>query len=247
MGARTINHAAAAIIPRLLALPNLFVIMSTGKAYGKGYKAYDDTVKVLEQKGYPPEIEGRLLVREYFDNIAEIYAMSDLVVSRAGAGAIQEITAMGLPAVLVPKIDLPADHQILNAREVEKIGGARILYEETGGGKKKNEIFLEPEAFFHAIEEILAAPDQLERMRKSLLAVNRPDSTAIILDNLEDIISQENRSGKRDPGFLPAVGGRGKKPRAAVRPHQRGQHVPERRHAGKHRPERSFRDQFSER
>lgn len=192
MGARTINRAAAAIIPRLLSLPNLFVIMSTGKAYGKDYKAYDDTVKILEQKGYPPEIEGRLLLREYFDHIAEIYAMSDLVVSRAGAGAIQEITVMGLPAVLVPKIDLPADHQILNAREIEKIGGARVLYEESGGGRKKNEIFLAPDAFYNAIEAIIGAPDQLGAMRKNLLAVNRPDSTAIILNAVEGIIAKNH-------------------------------------------------------
>lgn len=197
MGARTINRAAAAIMPRLLALPNLFVVMSTGKAYGKGYKAYDDTVKNLEQKGVPPEIEGRLLVREYFEPIAGIYAMSDLVVSRAGAGAIQEITAMGLPAILVPKIDLPADHQILNAREIEKIGGARILYEEVGGGRKKSEIFLAPDAFYDAIAEILGAPDQLAAMRKNLLAVDRPDSTTIILEAIEGII-EKNHGQERD-------------------------------------------------
>ncbi len=191
MGARTINRAAAAIVPRLLALPNLFVILSTGKAYGKGYKAYDDTVKILEQKGYPPEVEGRLLIREYFENIAEIYALSDLVVSRAGAGAIQEITAMGLPAVLVPKIDLPADHQILNAREIEKIGGARVLYEEVGGRKKKGEIFLAADAFYQTLEEILAAPEQLAAMRKNLLAVDRADSTAIIIGAIESIIEKQ--------------------------------------------------------
>lgn len=197
-GARTINRAAAAIIPRLLALPNLFVILSTGKAYGKGYKAYDDTMKILEQKGYPPELEGRLLVREYFENIAEIYSLSDLVVSRAGAGAIQEITAMGLPAVLVPKIDLPADHQILNAREIEKIGGARVLYEEVDGRRKKGEIFLSADALYQALEEILAAPEQLAAMRKNLLAVDRADSTAIIIGAIEGIIEKQGTLKERE-------------------------------------------------
>jgi murein biosynthesis integral membrane protein MurJ len=198
MGARTINRAAAEIIPRLLALPNLFVILSTGKAYGKEYKAYDDTVKILERNGCPPQVEGRLLVREYFDHIAEIYEISDLVVSRAGAGAIQEITAMGLPAILVPKIDLPADHQILNAREIEKIGGARVLYEEIGAGKKKNVIFLAADAFFNTIEELLAAPDKLAAMRRNLLTVDRPDSTAIILNAIEGIIEKKGPARERE-------------------------------------------------
>ena len=198
MGARTINRAAAEIIPRLLGLPNLFIILSTGKAYGKEYRAYDDTVRLLEQKGCPPQIEGRLLVREYFDHIAGVYELSDLVVSRAGAGAIQEITAMGLPAILVPKIDLPADHQILNAREIEKAGGARVLYEEVGVRGKKNEIFLDPDAFFHAVEELLAAPERLAAMRKNLLAVDRPDSTAIILNALEGIIEKKGPTEERE-------------------------------------------------
>ena len=198
LGARTINRATAMIIPRLLALPNLFVILSTGKAYGKGYKAYDDTVKILEQKGCPPEIEGRLLVREYFENIAEIYGLSDLVVSRAGAGAIQEITAMGLPAVLVPKIDLPADHQILNAREIEKIGGARVLYEEVGGRRKKGEIFLSPEALYNVIGEIVDSREHLAAMRKNLLAVDRPDSTAIIVRAIESIIEKKDSGREKE-------------------------------------------------
>ena len=191
MGARTINRAVIEALPRLLSIPNLFVIMSTGKAYNAGYKAYDDTVSNLERRGYPPQIEGRLLLREYFDHIADIYQISDLVVSRAGAGAIQEITAEGLPAILVPKIDLPGDHQILNAREIEKIGGARVLYEEVGGGKNRNEIYLPADALVKAVEELLAAPDQLDAMRRNLLALEKPDSTALILAAVEGIIGRK--------------------------------------------------------
>ncbi len=188
MGARAINRAAAAAMPRLLSIPNLFVVMSTGKAYGPQYKAYDDTLQQLERQGIPPQIEGRLLVQEYFDQVAEIYDIADLVVSRAGAGAIQEITAKGLPAVLVPKIDLPGDHQVLNAREVEKAGGARVLYEEAGGPPRRAEIVLSADALAQAVEELLAAPGQLAQMRRKLLEAERPDSTAIIVAAVEEII-----------------------------------------------------------
>jgi murein biosynthesis integral membrane protein MurJ/undecaprenyldiphospho-muramoylpentapeptide beta-N-acetylglucosaminyltransferase len=198
MGARTINHAAAEIIPQLLTLPDLFIIISTGKAYGKEYKAYDDTVKILEQKGFPPEIPGRLLVREYFDPIAEIYAISDLVASRAGAGAIKEITTMGLPAILIPKINVPADHQILNAREVEKKGGARILYEEINSQGKSGQIFLPPEAFFNTIEELLHTDDALAMMRKNLSQQEKQNSTTIIVEAVEAIIEKKGRDQEKD-------------------------------------------------
>jgi murein biosynthesis integral membrane protein MurJ/undecaprenyldiphospho-muramoylpentapeptide beta-N-acetylglucosaminyltransferase len=196
MGARTINRAAAAIMPRLLALPNLFIIMSTGKAYGKEYKAYDDTVRILEQNGCLPEIAGKLLVKEYFDPIAEIYAVSDLVVSRAGAGAIKEITTMGLPSVLIPKINLPADHQILNAREVEKSGGARILYEEISSQGKTGRIFIPPDVFFHVLQELLEGNETLAMMRQNIGRQDSPNSTALIVETIESII--EKKDGARE-------------------------------------------------
>jgi undecaprenyldiphospho-muramoylpentapeptide beta-N-acetylglucosaminyltransferase/murein biosynthesis integral membrane protein MurJ len=198
MGARTINRAAAAIIPRLLTIPDLFVIMSTGKCYNREYKAYDDTVKLLEKNGCPPEIAGRLLIREYFDPIAEIYSMADLAVSRAGAGTIKELTAMGLPAILVPKLNLPGDHQVLNARELEKIGAARILYEEVTGQGKASESALEAEAFFNAIAELLDAPDQRSAMRRNLLATDMPDSTATILNAVKNIIEENAQPTERE-------------------------------------------------
>lgn len=198
MGARTINRAAAAIIPRLLTLPALFIIVSTGKAYSKEYKAYDDTVKILEQNGCPPEIPGRLLVREYFDPIAEIYAITDLVVSRAGAGAIKEITTMGLPSILIPKINLPADHQILNAREVEKNGGARILYEEINSQGKNRHIFIPPDAFFNMVEELLKSKQPLAAMHEKLAQQERQNSTALITETIESIIEKKDSRREKD-------------------------------------------------
>jgi UDP-N-acetylglucosamine--N-acetylmuramyl-(pentapeptide) pyrophosphoryl-undecaprenol N-acetylglucosamine transferase len=198
MGARTINRAAAEIIPRLLTINNLFIIVSTGKAYDKKYKAYDDTVKILEKKGFPPEMAGRLLVREYFDNIAEIYAISDLVASRAGAGAIKEITTMGLPSILIPKINLPADHQILNAREIEKSGGARVLYEEINSQGKSGQIFLPPDAFFNTIEELLNGNESLAIMRKNLSQQEKQNSAAFIVETIEAIIGKKDRAQEKD-------------------------------------------------
>ena len=198
MGARTINQAAAAVIPRLLTLPDLFIIVSTGKAYGKGYRALDDTVKILERNGCPTDIPGRLLVREYFDPIAEIYAIADLVVSRAGAGAIKEITTMGLPSILIPKINLPADHQIVNAREVEKIGGARIIYEEVSSQGKDRQITIPPDLFFQTVQELLGGSEPLALMRRNLEQQEKQDSTAAIVGIIDSIIGKKEISREKE-------------------------------------------------
>ena len=88
-GARSINNAVAEIIPMLMAHKGLTVILSTGRGYSNHYKAYDDTVKILNEHFSIDESDGRLIIREYFDNIDEIYSISDLIVCRAGAGTIK--------------------------------------------------------------------------------------------------------------------------------------------------------------
>ena len=187
-GARTINNAVAEIIPMLLAIEDLTVILSTGRGYSREYKAFDDTIKIFQDIGIPSEIEGKLIIREYFDNIDEIYSITDLVVSRAGAGTIKEITTMGLPSILIPKIDLPGDHQILNAREIEKLGGARIVYETVLYRNNKQTIYVPEMDLFKTIRETMFDSDALFNMRKNLKQVEKQNSTELILKEIELLV-----------------------------------------------------------
>ena len=189
MGARSINQAVTEIIPQLLALKDLAVIIATGKSYSREYKAYDETLKTLESIGIPGEIEGRLIIREYFDHIEDVYAIADLAIARAGAGSIKEIMAMGLPAILIPKVDVPADHQIMNAREMEKTGGARIIMEEMQTREEGRRSAHVPEAIlFRTICETLTETDRLAGMKRSLGRIENRDGTGIIVREIESIL-----------------------------------------------------------
>ncbi len=76
-----------------------------------------------------PRSEG-LLMREYLDRIGEALGAADLVVSRAGAATLAELTALGKPAVLIPWPGAAEDHQEQNARFLAQAGGALLLPEE---------------------------------------------------------------------------------------------------------------------
>lgn len=193
-GALSINNALAEIVPMLLAVEDLTVILSTGRGYSKEYKAYDDTLKIFQDVGIPPEVEGRLIVREYFDNIDEIYSIADLVVSRAGAGTIKEITTLGIPSILIPKLNLPGDHQILNAREVEKIGGARIVYESVNIKDNQQHIYVPEIILMNTIRETVFDSDALFNMRKNLRQVEKHNSTDIILKELEQMVKGKEKA-----------------------------------------------------
>lgn len=134
-GSRSMNRGLVDALGELLPHSDrLFVIHGTGLFKGGGYDAGADTAARLEAR-YTPEERERIasfyVSRSYFHDIASVYAVSDLVVIRGGSGSLNEVARMGLPALVVPKANLPGDHQVANARALERAGGAEVLYEET--------------------------------------------------------------------------------------------------------------------
>lgn len=187
-GARTINNAIAEILPDLLTIDDLTIIISTGRGYTREYRAFDDTVAILQRIGVQPDIEGKLIIREYFDNIDEIYSISDLIVSRAGAGTIKEITTLGIPSILIPKIDLPGDHQILNAIEVQKMGGAEIVYEEVDLRNNQKTIYVPEKILLDTIRKLLFDNRFFSLMKKNLDKIDKRNSAELILAEIELIL-----------------------------------------------------------
>ncbi len=134
-GARTINRAIVDALPYLFAhRERLFIIHGSGLATSSGYNAAGDTegriAKVLseEQRRFLGDFYYR---QDYFHNIAEIYSISSLIVCRSGAGSLNEISRIGKPVLLIPKVNLPGDHQVMNARAMKNAGAAEILFEDT--------------------------------------------------------------------------------------------------------------------
>jgi len=75
-------------------------------------------------------------LREYIYDMSTAMAAADLVVCRAGASTISELTATGKPAILVPSPNVTANHQFKNARVLADRGGALLLEEKNCSGKK---------------------------------------------------------------------------------------------------------------
>ncbi len=134
-GARTINRSLVEALPHLIAhRDRLFIIHGTGLGKSTEYDAAADTERWLE-KTLSQEQQTLLsdfyYRQDYFHNIADVYAVSDLIVCRSGAGSLNEISRMGKPAILIPKANLPGDHQVMNARAMKHSGAVEILFEDT--------------------------------------------------------------------------------------------------------------------
>src|SRR5258707_11941621 len=83
--------------------------------------------------------------------MARVYERAALAVCRAGAGTIAELTAVGLPAVLVPLPGAPSDHQTRNAQTLERAGAAVMLPDDE----------CDPVRLDAGVSELLGAADRL--------------------------------------------------------------------------------------
>jgi UDP-N-acetylglucosamine--N-acetylmuramyl-(pentapeptide) pyrophosphoryl-undecaprenol N-acetylglucosamine transferase len=113
----------------------------------------------------------------YLDPMADEIASADLVVSRAGAMTIGELSAIGRAAILVPFAAATNNHQELNARVVERAGGAVVVTEAE----------LSPERLGLAIGEIINDPERAGRMGQASRALATPEATKKIVDYIESI------------------------------------------------------------
>jgi UDP-N-acetylglucosamine--N-acetylmuramyl-(pentapeptide) pyrophosphoryl-undecaprenol N-acetylglucosamine transferase len=185
-GARTLNRALVEALPKLLEGGDLFLIHGTGTYRGAGYDAVKDTEARLKDAGLAPGA-GEYLRRDFFHDIERCYAAADLVVCRGGAGTLTEICARGLPSLVVPKANLPGDHQVKNARALAQAGAARVLYERLSWGEGGLEASLPGESLAQAIRELLSRPEDLAAMGKASRAYWREDALGTISGALSDL------------------------------------------------------------
>lgn len=122
LGADHMNKIMADFITLAAGEEKIGLIHSAGK---RGYSAF---MASLREKC--PEHTGRgCEVREYIHDMPRVLAAADLVMCRAGASTLAELAAMGKPAILVPSPNVTANHQEMNARVLERAGGARVYLE----------------------------------------------------------------------------------------------------------------------
>lgn len=129
------------------------------------------------QKAYRESAFASATVVPYLDPIVDRMAAADLVVCRAGAMTIGELSAIGCAAILVPFKDATNNHQELNARVVERAGGAVVITEAE----------LSPEKLASAITEIVSDPERAERMGAASKTLALPAATKNIVDLIEKI------------------------------------------------------------
>ncbi len=106
-----------------------------------GERFFEEVETNLNEKGFDVDKHRNIRVVPYIYNMEEIFGTADIVVGRAGAITVSEISAMGKAAILIPSPNVAHNHQEYNARYLEKNGAAKVILEnELSGTRLADEI-----------------------------------------------------------------------------------------------------------
>ena len=161
LGAREMNKKIATVMG--ISCKNGVPFRHIHAAGSFGYKWMPEYVKEqgadLQQH---PEIE----MREYIYDMPTVMAAADLIICRAGAATISEVSAAGKPAIIVPSPNVTDNHQEKNARILENKGGAVVIRESECDGQR----------LYDEIMTLLSDRKRLEDMGKAVEKLAVPDS-----------------------------------------------------------------------
>lgn len=140
------------------------VVIVTGKGYYDDYKDID--------------VPKNVKLVPFLENFINILKDSDLIVSRAGASTIAEITAIGLPAILVPSPYVTHNHQYMNAKELEDVGACTIITEDN----------FSSDEVVSKVDELLNDSDAYKKMQKNSKKLGINDSAKRIYEEIRKLI-----------------------------------------------------------
>lgn len=140
-----------------------------------GGRNFEEMAESLKKKGVG--VTGEEL-RPYIDNMPTVMAAADLVICRAGASTISELTAMGKPAILVPSPYVAANHQYKNARVLADRGGVVLLEEQSCSGA----------LLYQTAQELLADGTRRAAMSRAMKELASPNAAEEIYLELIKIL-----------------------------------------------------------
>ncbi|HIU63551.1 MAG TPA: undecaprenyldiphospho-muramoylpentapeptide beta-N-acetylglucosaminyltransferase [Candidatus Avacidaminococcus intestinavium] len=160
-GARSINQAMLVVNETLANSKKLQIIHVTGTA------GYEETCKKLSKTVLQAN---NIKIVPYLHDMPQALALTDLAVFRAGAIGLAELTALGVPSILIPYPYATANHQEFNAQALAKAGAAVVIKDSDLTGK----ILLEQLAI------ILQNENKLKEMQKEAIGLGRPHAAVDI-------------------------------------------------------------------
>ncbi|WP_088105003.1 undecaprenyldiphospho-muramoylpentapeptide beta-N-acetylglucosaminyltransferase [Halalkalibacter urbisdiaboli] len=165
-GARPINDALLSVVGDISKKPYQVV-------YVTGTVHYDAVVEKVKEHSNPSNV----IIKPFIHNMPDVLSAVDLIVARAGATTLAEITALGLPSILIPSPYVTNNHQEKNAHALSSKGAAILRLEKEMSGKQ----------LIKDIDLVLSDEIKWESMHKEALQIGVPNAAADLYDLLKTV------------------------------------------------------------
>lgn len=171
-GARPINEAVVKAFAELAEKPYQ-ILYITGDVH------FEDVKKEVDLIGNPQNV----VIKPFIHNMPEVLAGIDLVVSRAGATTLAEITSLGIPSILIPSPYVTNNHQEKNARSLSDHGAAELLLEKDLNNK----------SLVNHIDRILLNKENLKEMKLKAKKMGIPDSASRLYSLMQELVKTNRK------------------------------------------------------
>ena len=165
-GSRTINIKIVNILPQLL--HQYQVIHQTGE------KNFEEVKHKAGELGIKPGREGYHIFPFISEDLKDVFAVADLVITRAGANSISEVAANAKPSIVIPIESSANNHQRMNAYALAKIGGCVVL-EETNLGEH---------VLLNKINEIMESAELQKKLSENIKTFYHADAAEKIAEGI---------------------------------------------------------------
>jgi UDP-N-acetylglucosamine--N-acetylmuramyl-(pentapeptide) pyrophosphoryl-undecaprenol N-acetylglucosamine transferase len=165
-GAHSINMAVIEALPYLAPGRNYHFIHQTGVAD-------EATVAEAYKRWTVPGV-----VQPFFHDMAALYSQADLLICRAGATTVAEVTSIGKSVIFIPYPFAADNHQVLNAKALVDEGAAEMIKEDVLSGKKLAERI-------NALED---DPVHMNEMKRNSKKLGHPDAAEEIIKDIYNLI-----------------------------------------------------------
>ena len=163
LGSTTVNRAVSDLAQRWSSRRDRVIIHVAGRR------------DVALVRAHTPVLDGLDYRVLEFGDMAQLWALCDVAICRAGASTVAELTTLKIPSVLVPLPHAPGDHQMKNALAVVEAGGARLVLDAECDGAKLDDVLAS-----------IASPETLASMSEAAGALGRHDAAASIAKVVAD-------------------------------------------------------------
>jgi UDP-N-acetylglucosamine--N-acetylmuramyl-(pentapeptide) pyrophosphoryl-undecaprenol N-acetylglucosamine transferase len=170
-GARHLNSAIVDLYSRLSCVEGLRVVQIAGPTEAGGVRE----ALARASGGRVPEWWA---VREYVDGMGDLIAAADLIVCRAGATTLAELSALAKPMVLVPYPYATDDHQTRNAEPFVAVGGAVAIADAR----------VDAPEFAETVIGLLRDPARCARMARNAGTLGRPDAADAVAEAIREAV-----------------------------------------------------------